>query len=302
MLASFNSTSLSCDGANDLEYELARTAWEGITDSEPPTDLASSARAWDAPIYAAKREKVRGSLLSQLEMARFVAASTSESALLFQGLPSVREGTRLPDSTFTIAVSLRLALPVAACGSCSCGVMLDAYGDHALVCKKGIGKSARHTEVNARIHQALQQAGCPSILEPPGMTRIDGKRPAGATVLPYERGLPMAWDATIVHTSAQSYRHLTSAHAGEAAAAAEAKKRVKYAALEGRVDFRPVGLETLGPFGPSVSELLDSIATRIRAKTGDAAARTRLYRRITAAVQMGNAACIVEAHSRASTN
>ena len=32
------------------------------------------------------------------------------------------------------------------------------------------------------------------------------------------------------------------------------------------------------------------------------AARTRLYRRIAAAVPMGNAACIVEVHSRASTN
>ena len=292
-IASVNSThdiaNLLCDGENDLEYELARTAWEGLTYSEPPTDSAISARTWDAPISAAKRDKVRGSLLSQLEMARFVAASTSESALLFQGLPSDGEGTRLPDSTFTIAVSLRLALPVAACSSCSCGLMLDAYGDHALVCKKLIGKSARHTEVNARIHQVHQQAGCPSILEPPGMTRVDGKRPDGATILLYERGLPMAWDATIVHTSAQSYRHLTSAHAGEAAAAAVAKMRVKYAALDGRVDFRSVGLETLGPFGPSASELLDSIATRIRAQTGDAGARTRLYRRIAAALQMGNA-------------
>ena len=98
----------------------------------------------------------------------------------------------------------------------------------------------------------------------------------------------MAWDTTIVHTSAQSYRHLTSVDAGEAAAAAEAKKRFKYTALQGRVDFRPVGLETLGPFGPSAMELFKSIASKIRAKTGDAWARTRLYRRIAAPVQIGN--------------
>ena len=112
----------------------------------------------------------------------------------------------------------------------------------------------------------------------------------------------MAWDATIVHTSAQSYRLLTSVTAGEAAATAEAKKRYKYSALQGRIDFRPVGLETLGPFGSSARKLFDSIASRIRAKTGDAGARTRLYRRIAAAVQIGNAACIVEAHARASIN
>ena len=197
-----------------------------------------------------------------------------------------------------ITVGLRLALSVAAPGRCACSAELDALGEHAIVCKKGIGRGAPHTEVNARIRQALLGPGCPSILEPPSMTRTDGKRPDGATVLPYEQGLPIASDATIVHTSAQSYKHLTSVNTGEAAAAAEAKKKLKYTALQGRVDFRFVGLETLSPFGPSATELFDSFASRIRAKTGDAGARTHFYRRIAAEVQIGNAACIVEAHSR----
>ena len=85
------------------------------------------------------------------------------------------------------------------------------------------------------------------------------------------------------------------------AAAAEAKKRSKYSVLQGRIDFRPVSWQHWA-FRPSATELFDSIASRIRAKTGDPGARTRLYRRIAAAVQIGNAACIVEAHSRASTN
>ena len=59
----------------------------------------------------------------------------------------------------------------------------------------------------------------------------------------------MVWDATIVHTSSQSYRYLTSVSAGSATTAAEARKKSKYTALQGRVDFRPIGLETLGPFG-----------------------------------------------------
>ena len=156
-------------------------------------------------------------------------------------------------------------------------------------------------KVNARICHALQEAGCPSIQEPPGMSRTGGKRLNGATILPYERGLSMALNLTIVHTSAQSYRHLTSVNAG-AAAAAENKTRSKYSALQGRIDFRPVGLETRGPFGPSATELFDSIASKILARTGNAGARIRLYRRIAAEVQIGNAACIVDAHSRASTN
>ena len=40
------------------------------------------------------------------------------------------------------------------------------------------------------------------------------------------------------------------------------------------------------------------IADRIRLRTGDAGARERLYRCLAAAVQLGNAACIIEAHSQ----
>ena len=59
-----------------------------------------------------------------------------------------------------------------------------------------------------------------------------------------------------------------------------------------------VGLETLGAFGPIARALLDEIARRIQERLGFAGARARLYRQIPAAVQIGNAACILEAHSR----
>ena len=149
----------------------------------------------------------------------------------------------------------------------------------------------------ARIRAALSEAGATSILEPPGLARIDGKRPDGVTVLPFERGLPLAWDATIRHTSAPTYTHLTSINAGSAAALAETAKEKKYAPLADRVRFFPVGLETLGAFGPSALQLVDAVASRIRARTGEQGARTRLCRRLAAAIQMGNAACIVEAHT-----
>ena len=106
----------------------------------------------------------------------------------------------------------------------------------------------------------------------------------------------MAWDATIVHTSAQSYRHLTAIEPGSAAA--ESRKTGKYALLNGTAVFYPVGLDTLGPFGPSTKRLFEGVAAKVRARTGDPTARARLIRRIATAVQIGNAACIIEAHSR----
>ena len=108
----------------------------------------------------------------------------------------------------------------------------------------------------------------------------------------------MAWDATINHTSASSHVHPTAAEAGSGAAAAEAHKESKCAALNGRARFRAVGIETLGAFGPLDRRLFDEIADRIKSRTGDAGARSRLYARIAAVVQTGNFACITEAHSR----
>ena len=64
----------------------------------------------------------------------------------------------------------------------------------------------------------------------------------------------------------------------------------------------PVGLETLGAFGPSAKGLLDDLAVKIRARTGGGDARSTLYRRVAAAIQMGNAACILDAHSNMSNH
>ena len=213
-LASVNSTraiaDLLCGGAIDIDYESALAAWATLTNNDPPTDSTSSTHSCIASIYAAKMERIHSAMRSQTEVARLLAFCTSDSAVLFQDLPCFQEGTRLANSTLTITVGVRLSLPVAVSGLCACGAELDMIGEHALVCRNGAVKRARHTEVNARIRQALQEASFPSVLEPPGMTRTNGKQTDGATILLYERGLPMAWGATIVQTSAQFYSNLTS--------------------------------------------------------------------------------------------
>ena len=47
----------------------------------------------------------------------------------------------------------------------------------------------------------------------------------------------------------------------------------------------------------SSKRLFDEIATRIRARTASEGAGARLYRQISAAIQICNAACVFEAHS-----
>ena len=116
--------------------------------------------------------------------------------------------------------------------------------------------------MNELIKQSLSEAGVVSLLEPVGLLLEDGKRPDGITVMPFEDGLPKAWDATIIHTCAPSYLHKTAVSPGSGAAAAEDRKAVKYSSLAGRVRFRAVAIETVGAFGPSARELFEDIAEK----------------------------------------
>ena len=61
-----------------------------------------------------------------------------------------------------------------------------------------------------------------------GSVRIDAKRPDGATLVPWARGKPMAWDVTVPDTYTQSHVNDTSIQAGTAADSAAAAKKTKY--------------------------------------------------------------------------
>ena len=63
-------------------------------------------------------------------------------------LPCSSLGTRLDNTSFRIAVALRLGLLVSSQYMCICGTAADSYGAHALVCRKTDGRRMRHNTVN----------------------------------------------------------------------------------------------------------------------------------------------------------
>ena len=97
---------------------------------------------------------------------------------------------------------------------------MDKYGHHGLSCKKSRGRFARHCALNDAIQRSLGSAKVPSVLEPAGLDRGDGKRPDGLTIFPWKLGKALVWDVTVVDTLAQSYVAATSQLAGAAADAA----------------------------------------------------------------------------------
>ena len=108
----------------------------------------------------------------------------------------------------------------------SCGARIDASGSHGLSCSLGFGRIARHSTISNIIYRSLSKARIPSIKEPPGLLRTDGRRPLHA-------GRHLVRDATVVDTLASSYMYVqaTAAMAGAAAEIATERRNAKYSAL-----------------------------------------------------------------------
>ena len=103
--------------------------------------------------------------------------------------------------------------------------------------------------MNVIIHLSLAAAGVPSEKEPYGLARSDGKRPDGVTMLSWECGKPLIWDATCSDTYAQTYLPLATNHTGGVADSAESRKQALYSHLQSIHIIAPVAVETTGVFG-----------------------------------------------------
>src|SRR5687768_13912633 len=97
------------------------------------------------------------------------------------------------------------------------GSQVDDRGLHYLSCKRSSGRVSRHNNINDIIWQAFIRAEVPSIKGPSGLSRSDGKRPDGMTLIPWSSGRCAVWDVTVVDTVAKSYRHITTSTIGGAA-------------------------------------------------------------------------------------
>ena len=79
--------------------------------------------------------------------------------------------------------------------------------------------------------------------EPNGLSRLDGKRPDGLTLIPWQSGKPLTWDVTVVSTLADSYVSDSERLAGAAAELAATRKSNKYANLTSSYLFQPIAME-----------------------------------------------------------
>ena len=240
-----------------------------------------------------KLEEVISAAQTQAGRARLIAAAAPHSGDFLHAIPCSAVGTRLDDTSLRIAVSLRLGATMCAPHTCVCGVEVDCFGIHGLACRKSAGRHMRHNAVNDLIKRALASADIPALLEPKSLSRDDGKRPDGLTVLPWANGRCLVWDFTCPDTLAASHLNRAVVSPGTVANDAEDRKTAKYLTLAPLYSFKPIAVETLGALGDCATDFLQNLGHRISVTTGEPRSSQFLFQRLSVAIQRGNAACVI---------
>lgn len=299
LASAFGSASLmgsilrNCEISNDGRYETATALWQTESGVDEVPVKAGCQNEWDTPVCKQRLTQILLSTTDQLTRARLLAVSDKSSGHWLSATPIQSLGLKLNDDHLRIAIGLRLGCRLSQPYACICGSICDTYGYHSLTCKKSMGRLVRHKQANDLIQRALNSAGCPSILEPLGVSRNDGKRPDGMSLVPWSHGRSLCWDFTCCSTLASSNLEFSIQGAAKMAEKAEKLKATKYSNLNDSLIFVPICIETLGTFGPSASTFLSNIGKRLIASTGDIRSASYLHQSISMAVQRGNAISVL---------
>ena len=281
-----------CTLPSDSAFDRALTTWSLRSGTGAPLGMAAGRQvSWDGPVVQREFDGLLDSAADVSDRARLLAVSSKRSGDWLHALPISACGLLLEDEAVRVAVGFRLGAKLCEPHPCPCGADVDARGAHSLSCRRSSGRILRHNALNDLIRRALARADVPSTLEPAGLTRVDGKRPDGLTLVPWKGGRSAVWDVTVTDTLAPSYVHATTLTSGAAAESAAARKQSKYEALTSAYIVIPIAFETLGPINELGASFINEIGSRTSRKLGDNRETAFLWQRLSVAIQRFNAIC-----------
>ena len=190
----------------DTMVAFTLTIWKTLTPNAEPTDGSRHIqRAWDTPVAQSAYTHLQTRCDTPVDTARLKAIAAPHAGDWLNASPITAIGLRLSDEAIRVAVGFRLGCITYQPHICICGAMVDARGLHGLSCRKSGPRHARHSHLNDLILRAVKRAQIPATKEPIGLSRIDGKRPDRATLIPWRRGKPLAWDVTVPDIYADNF-------------------------------------------------------------------------------------------------
>ena len=182
--------------------------------------------------------------------AHLLAACRKETGAWLHALLVSALGLHMDDEVMRVAMGLRLGASLCHSHECHLCGAVDHQGTHGLHCQRSLGRHPCHMTINDLIKRSLVTAKAAAHLEPAGICRSDGKRPDGATVMPWKSGLVLVWYSTCSDTFALSHLQLAAREAGAVADQAEQRKMAKYIDLAATHHFVPVAIESRGVSDP----------------------------------------------------
>ena len=155
---------------------------------EPIGGIRHIQRQWDTPVARSAYEDLQTSCDTPADKARLKAVEAPHHACdWLNTLQLTAIGLRLSDEAIRVAVGFRLGCTTCQPHVCIYGAMIDARGLHGLSCRKSGPRNIRHSQLNDFSRRAVKRAQIPATKEPIGLSRSDGKRPDGASLIPWKR-------------------------------------------------------------------------------------------------------------------
>ena len=276
-------------------YAMAAIEWKKSldldSDNEDPVDK-SVQELWDAPICKKKFECLVDSGNSE-EKAILMSTSAEDASAWVHAAPISSLGLKLENSCFKIVCGLRIGAKICVPYKCVCGAKVDSFGRHGLHCKKALGRFSRHSEGNMIIKRSLASIDIPSTLEPPGLSRSDGKRPDGLSHFTWKEGKYLVWDFTTSCTVAPSNLSTSVQGPGKTAEAREKAKCAKYSSIGDSYYFVPISAETFGALGPRTKRFIDELGKQLIEYSGERRSKFYLHQAIGCCIQKGNGSSIL---------
>ena len=199
-----------------------------------------------------------------------------------------------------VAARYRLGLRTCEPHICPYGKHVDARGLDGLSCRRSSarrlndviwrgrdGLSCRRSSarrLNDVIWRAIKRAHIPVAKELVGLSRTDGKRPDGATLLSWSREKPLALGVTVLDT-VESHLKDTVALAGAAANQAATFKTTKCMPITTTHIYVPIVIETSGAWNNEAIEIMQEIGKRITSISSDVNETNYMFQRISITIQ-----------------
>ena len=162
---------------------------------------------------------------------------------------------------------------------CHCGVSV-ALGLHGFVCKKAPVRPARHHALNDLVARAMASAAISVLKEPQGLSRSDGKRPDGLSLIPSQAGKLLTWDGHRCVPVGRFIRCRSSPRSGlSSRAGSRSEVRQVYNLYSGYI-FQPIAMETLGPIKDCAGDFLSTMGRKISLQSGNDREASFLYQRL----------------------